>query len=216
MGRPSAIGSEETIQHEGHRLEPESDIKPHSRGPRLVSEEDQRKHRTVSRLHGSRGFVGARDPKFPHAGIQGSALDSQASCGAVRTHDYSACLLQCPANVLTIQILKSDGLSRRVDLCARSQSSQGATKSATGCQYYAALDEVLQLSDISRPRIGGKGVHHFRSNPFDYFLHSCGIMVFFLYSFGRGARSARICGMSRFRIPQSTASPRVWPLSICT
>jgi hypothetical protein len=39
MGRPSAIGSEETIQHEGHRLEPESDIKPHSRGPRLVSEE---------------------------------------------------------------------------------------------------------------------------------------------------------------------------------
>ena len=46
---------------------------------------------------------------------------------------------------------------------------------ATGCQYYAALDEVLQLSDISRPRIGGKGVHHFRSNPFDYFLHSCSI-----------------------------------------
>jgi len=69
MVRPSAIGSEETIQHEGHRLEPESDIKPHSRGPRLVSEEDQRKRRTVSRLHGSRDFVGARDPKFPHAGI---------------------------------------------------------------------------------------------------------------------------------------------------
>jgi hypothetical protein len=69
-GTSVAIGSEETIQHEGHRLEPESDIKPHSRGPRLVSEEDQRKHRTVSRLpHGSRGFVGARDPKFPHAGI---------------------------------------------------------------------------------------------------------------------------------------------------
>jgi|HubBroStandDraft_5_1064220.scaffolds.fasta_scaffold226638_1 hypothetical protein len=59
MGRPSAIGSEETSQHEGHRLEPDSDIKPHSRGPHLVSEEDQRKRRTVSRLHGSRGFVGA-------------------------------------------------------------------------------------------------------------------------------------------------------------
>jgi hypothetical protein len=62
-------GSEETIQHEGHCLEPESNIKPRSRGPRLVSEEDQRKRRTVSRLHGSTGFVGARDPKFPHAGI---------------------------------------------------------------------------------------------------------------------------------------------------
>src|SRR5580693_8243397 len=148
---------------------------PTAGGLRLVSEEDQRKRRTVSRLRGSRGFVGARDPKFPHAGIQGSALDSQTNCGTVRTHDYAACLLQCPANVLTIQILKSDGLSRRVDLCARSQSSQGATKSATGCEYYAALDEVLRLSDISRPRIGGKGVHHFRSNPFDYFLHSCSI-----------------------------------------
>src|ERR1700691_4869544 len=38
-------------KHEGHRLEPESDIKPVSRGPRLVSEEDQRKRRTVSDCH---------------------------------------------------------------------------------------------------------------------------------------------------------------------
>jgi len=59
----------ETIQHEGHRLEPESDIKPHSRGPRLVSEEDQPTRWTVSRLHGSGDFVGAGNSKFPHACI---------------------------------------------------------------------------------------------------------------------------------------------------
>src|SRR5580698_1256602 len=70
MGRPSAIGSEETIQHEGHRLEPESDIKPHSRGASFLFRRRPTQASAVSRLpHGSRGFVGARDPKFPHAGI---------------------------------------------------------------------------------------------------------------------------------------------------
>ena len=80
----------------------------------------------------------------------------------------------CPADVFTLAVLKSDGLFR-VTLCNQSQSCKRGTESMAACQDYAALNEVLQLSDVSWPGMRRKRIHHLLGNPVDRFLHPCGI-----------------------------------------
>src|SRR5467141_1337266 len=106
-----------------------------------------------------------------HAKIDCGPLHSQADSSAPRTSDKPVGLLQRLADVNSLSFFQRDGL-QRFNSCILPQSFKWRTQCVPIGQDDAPFDKVLQLTDVSRPRMVYQRLHHICRNPLDLLVHA--------------------------------------------
>src|SRR5207245_9920213 len=96
-----------------------------------------------------------RDSELPHLGLEGRAFHAQPSRGPGRSTDHPMRLVESSQDVLSLGGFQSlDAVGRgAIRYC---QLRQGDMQVGSSGQDDRTLDEIFELTDITRPVILGK------------------------------------------------------------
>src|ERR1700676_3709362 len=115
----------------------------------------------------------ARDSQLFHLVDQGSALQTEFSGSAVRASDEPAYAFERMQDQISFGVPESCGRGKRHNLHGSGSRHRGQRirKHSLVRKNHSSFDQVLQLADISRPRIGAERSHGFRRNVRYFFGH---------------------------------------------
>src|SRR3984957_7952386 len=117
------------------------------------------------------GSLPPENSQLSHAKVDCGPLHSQANSSAPRTSDNPVGLLQRLADVNSLSFFHRDGL-QRFNSCSLPQSFEWRTQCVSVGQDDAPFDEILQLTDVPRPRMVYQCFHHICRNPLNMLVHA--------------------------------------------
>src|SRR5271168_339066 len=119
-------------------------------------------------------LVGTRDAQLLHTEVKRRSLDSQACGRSIRAGHNPASFLESFADMISLRILQGNS-SRGLRGGDARQATQRWAQNIARRKDYAALDEILQLANVSWPLIRDESKHRFRGNVFDLLVHLASI-----------------------------------------
>src|SRR6266403_4914266 len=125
-------------------------------------------------VRGNEILLGTGDAQLLHAEVKRRPLDSQTCGRPVGAGDNPPGLIESLANVVSLRVFQGNcpkGFRFGGALQTRERGAQDVARS----KDYAPLDEILELTNIPRPLVGGECSHRFSRNVFDLLTHPAGI-----------------------------------------
>src|ERR1700722_18498893 len=121
---------------------------------------------------------GTGNSQLLHAKLERGTLDTQSSSGSIRARENPVGLFQNRKDMPSLDFFKGRGSVGIARLRrARLQIAQRHLEYGTFGKNHRALDHILQLADVSRPRIADQCIHRLRGDGIDLLAHIEGEML---------------------------------------